>query len=68
MKLDTMNNTLNVTTLNQKPIAVNVNKANQELKPEPELSKVEMIKQGIENGSYKIDLDKLANKIADELL
>ncbi len=31
-------------------------------------SKIESIKKSIENGTYKIDLDKVANKIADSLL
>jgi anti-sigma28 factor (negative regulator of flagellin synthesis) len=31
-------------------------------------SKIEALKASIENGEYKINLDKLASKIADELL
>jgi len=33
-----------------------------------EKSKVESIKEAIENGSYKIDLDKTASKMAKSLL
>ncbi len=33
-----------------------------------EESRVETIKKSIETGNYKIDLDKVANKIADTLL
>jgi len=33
-----------------------------------EKSKVESIKEAIENGSYKIDLDKTASKMARTLL
>jgi anti-sigma28 factor (negative regulator of flagellin synthesis) len=40
---------------------------NKNLKSKEE-SKLESIKKSIENGSYKIDLDKTANKIADTLL
>ena len=40
---------------------------NKNIKSKKE-SKVESIKKSIETGSYKIDLDKTANKIADTLL
>ena len=40
---------------------------NKNIKSKEE-SKVEAIKKSIETGSYKIDLDKTANKIADTLL
>lgn len=40
---------------------------NKNLKSKEE-SKLESIKKSIENGSYKIDLDKTADKIADTLL
>ncbi len=40
---------------------------NKNIKSKEE-SKVESIKKSIETGSYKIDLDKTANKIADTLL
>jgi len=33
-----------------------------------EKSKVENIKEAIQNGTYKIDLDKTASKMADSLL
>jgi len=32
------------------------------------ISKIELIKKQIEEGSYKIDLDKIANSIAKELI
>jgi len=35
--------------------------------PKQELSKVEDIKKRIENGTYKVDLDTLAEIIADDL-
>ncbi len=40
---------------------------NKNLKSKEE-SRLESIKKSIENGSYKIDLDKTANKIADTLI
>lgn len=40
---------------------------NKNIKSKEE-SKVEAIKKSIEAGTYKIDLDKTANKIADTLL
>ncbi len=40
---------------------------NKNIKSKEE-SKVESIKNSIEAGTYKIDLDKTANKIADTLL
>jgi len=40
---------------------------NKNLKGKEE-SKLESIKRSIENGSYKIDLNKTASKIADTLL
>ncbi len=33
-----------------------------------EIDKVEALKASIEKGDYKIDLDAVANKIADELI
>ncbi len=40
----------------------------QNISKQGDASKIESLKASIENGDYKIDLDVLAKKIADELL
>jgi len=44
-----------------------INKTSISNTQESKLSKVESLKQQIENGEYKINLDLLANSIADTL-
>ena len=40
----------------------------QNISKQGDASKIESLKASIENGEYKINLDALAKKIADELL
>ncbi len=40
----------------------------QNISKQGDASKIESLKASIENGDYKINLDMLAEKIADELL
>jgi len=68
MKIDTMNNILNVNSTGKRVDSIHTN-----IKQTPEgvtqkISKVEQIKIDIANGTYKVDLNKLANKMADDLL
>ena len=66
---------MNINNIN--PYISNEIKNNQNTKSEiiiekevtnKELSKVEQIKLETENGTYKVDLDKIAEKMADELI
>lgn len=41
---------------------------NATMSSQGDMSKVETIKQSIEDGSYKVDLQKVAEKLADNLL
>jgi anti-sigma28 factor (negative regulator of flagellin synthesis) len=43
-------------------------KANVNVNKQGDMSKIERIKESIESGEYKIDLQALSEKIAEELL
>lgn len=45
-----------------------IKEGSQTISKQGDSSKIEALKASIENGEYKINLDKLASKIADELL
>ena len=59
---NTLVNNYKITNSHDKQEVQNKNIKNKEE------SRVETIKKSIETGNYKIDLDKVANKIADTLL
>jgi anti-sigma28 factor (negative regulator of flagellin synthesis) len=65
-------NTNNSAGINQyQQINKELNKIEKEEKPDlnkKEISKVERIKQEIENGTYKVDLSKTATAMSKELM
>jgi anti-sigma28 factor (negative regulator of flagellin synthesis) len=68
MKIDTMNNLLNVNSTGKKVDSIKTNIQQEPKGTTQELSRVEQIKIDMANGTYKIDLNQLANKIAEDLL
>ena len=46
----------------------NIKQASSTVSKQGDTSKVEQIKESIASGDYKIDLDALSKKIADELI
>ena len=58
----------NISQIKDTKLSKDVESSNIVVSKQGDKSKVEHIKDAIANGEYKIDLDALSKKIADELL